>query len=71
MAERGVTISVIVPVCNAEKYIKEALDSVRMQSFTDWELILVENRSEDNSPAICESYAQADSYILSLFSGCG
>lgn len=63
MEQRGVTISIIVPVCNAEKYIKEALDSVRVQSFTDWELILVENRSEDNSPTICESYAQSDSRI--------
>ena len=63
MPDRTIKISVIVPVCNAEKYLKEALDSVFKQSFTDWELILVDNMSKDNSLSICESYAQTDDRV--------
>lgn len=42
-------VSVIVPVHNAEKYLEEAVESVRKQTYTDWELILVENGSADQS----------------------
>ena len=63
MHDREIKISVIVPIYNAEKYLKEALDSVFKQSFTDWELILVDNMSKDNSLTICESYAQTDDRV--------
>ena len=42
-------ISIVVPVYNAEKYIEQTVDMVRRQTFTDWELILVEDCSKDNS----------------------
>lgn len=51
-------VSIIVPVHNVEKYLPEALDSVLKQTYTDWELILVENRSRDRSYEICLSYAE-------------
>jgi len=42
-------ISIVVPVYNAEKYIEKTVEMVRRQTFTDWELILVEDCSKDNS----------------------
>lgn len=42
-------ISIVVPVYNAENYIRQTVDMVRKQTFTDWELILVEDCSKDNS----------------------
>jgi len=41
------TISIIVPIYNAEKYLKNCLDSILKQSFTDWECILVNDASPD------------------------
>jgi len=45
-------ISIVVPVYNAGKYIKQTVDMVRRQTFTDWELILVEDCSKDNSAQV-------------------
>ena len=45
-------ISIVVPVYNAEKYIEQTIDMVRAQTFTDWELILVEDCSKDNSQTV-------------------
>ena len=47
-------ISVIIPVYNAEKYIRETLDSIIKQSYENWEIILVENGSEDKSGYCCQ-----------------
>ena len=41
-------ISIIVPVYNAEQYIKKCIDSIITQTFTDWELILVDDGSTDS-----------------------
>ncbi len=49
-------VSIIVPVYNAEKYIAETMDCVRNQTYTDWELLLVENGSLDHSVAVIEAY---------------
>ena len=54
-------ISVIMPVYNVELYLRECLDSVRAQSFTDWECICVDDGSTDASPAILDEYAAKDS----------
>ena len=51
-------VSIVVPVHNVEKYLPEALESVIKQTYTDWELILVENRSRDRSYEVCLSYAE-------------
>ena len=51
-------LSVIVPIYNAEKYLKECLDSVMNQTFKDFEVILVNDGSTDRSPQICDSYAK-------------
>ena len=54
-------ISVIVPVYNVEEYLEECLESIRQQTFTDIEVILVNDGSTDSSKEICERFCQADS----------
>ncbi|GHV14458.1 glycosyl transferase [Fibrobacterales bacterium] len=54
-------ISVIVPVYNAQAYLRNALDSILAQTFTEWEAILVNDGSTDSSLQICKEYATADS----------
>lgn len=56
-------ISMVVPVYNAEKYLSKMIESVLEQSFSDWELILVENASKDKSLEVCETYAAQDERI--------
>ena len=52
-------ISIVVPCYNCERYIEETVKSVCKQSFTDWELILVDDHSKDNTIDILHSMAQA------------
>ena len=56
-------LSVIVPVYNTEKYLRECIDSILAQTFTDFELILVDDGSTDGSGAICDEYAAKDPRI--------
>ncbi|MDE6010155.1 MAG: glycosyltransferase [Muribaculaceae bacterium] len=53
-------ISIIVPVYKVERYLRQCLDSIRAQTFRDWECILVDDGSPDNCGAICEEYASQD-----------
>ena len=56
-------VSVIVPVYNAEKYIRRCIDSILSQTFSDFECILVDDCSLDNCGLICDEYAKIDSRI--------
>ena len=56
-------ISIIVPVYNVEKYLNKCVDSILNQTFTDFELILVDDESPDNCGNICEEYAKQDSRV--------
>ena len=56
-------ISVIVPVYNSEKYLHRCIDSILAQTFTDFELLLIDDGSKDNSSAICDEYAAKDSRV--------
>ncbi|MDE6239904.1 MAG: glycosyltransferase [Muribaculaceae bacterium] len=56
-------ISVIVPVFNSRTYLKECIESVTNQIFSDWELLLVNDGSTDDSESICRSYAERDSRV--------
>lgn len=56
-------ISVIVPIYKVEKYINRCVDSILAQTFTDFELILVDDGSPDNCGQICEEYAKKDTRI--------
>lgn len=56
-------ISVIVPVYKVEKYLHRCVDSILAQSYTDFELLLIDDGSPDNSGAICDEYAAKDSRV--------
>lgn len=56
-------ISVIVPIYNAEKYLHRCIDSILNQTFTDFEVLLINDGSTDQSPAICDEYAKRDSRV--------
>ena len=56
-------VSVIVPVYNAEKYLKRGVDSILAQTFTDFELILVDDGSLDCSGQMCDDYASSNPKI--------
>ena len=56
-------ISVIVPVYNVEKYIRECLDSIVNQTYKNLQIILVDDGSSDNSGKICDEFAKKDSRI--------
>lgn len=57
-------ISVIVPVYNVEKYLPRCLDSIINQSYTNLEIILIDDGSSDNCPEICDKYAEKDRRII-------
>ena len=56
-------ISVIIPVYNVEKYLPRCLDSVVKQTYTNLEIILIDDGSTDNSLKLCQNYAQKDKRI--------
>ena len=56
-------LSVIVPVYKVEKYIHKCVDSILNQTFSDFELILVDDGSPDNCGRICDEYAAKDSRV--------
>lgn len=56
-------ISIIIPVYNAEAYLPQCLDSILIQTYQDFEIILINDGSSDNSETICNEYALKDSRI--------
>lgn len=56
-------ISIVIPVYNVEKYLRECIDSVLSQSFRDFELILVDDGSKDSSGEICDEYLGKDERV--------
>ena len=57
------TVSIIMPAYNAEQYIEESLDSIVIQDYTDWELIVVDDGSTDKTGIISDSYSRRDGRI--------
>ena len=56
-------VSVIVPVYNTEKYLHRCIDSILAQTFTDFEVLLIDDGSKDGSGKICDEYSAKDSRI--------
>lgn len=61
--EKMAKVSIIVPVYNVENYIDRCLNSLINQTLKDIEIILVDDKSEDSSPLICDNYAKKDKRI--------
>jgi glycosyltransferase involved in cell wall biosynthesis len=59
-------ISIIVPIYNNEINLKEYLDSILSQTFTNWEAILVNDGSTDNTGKIIDEYAKKDSRFIAI-----
>ncbi len=59
-----IAFSVIVPVYNVALYLEECIQSVLNQTYNEFELILVDDGSQDNSPTICDWYKEIDSRII-------
>lgn len=64
-------VSVIVPVCNAERYLRQCLDSIIWQSLDDIEVVCVDNGSTDGSIDILKHYEQKDCRVRILYGGFG
>lgn len=64
--QRMVKVSVIVPVYNSEKYLKQCIDSIRAQTLKDIEIICVDDGSTDGSGQILDGYASADARVRVL-----
>lgn len=62
-------VTIGLPFYNAEKYLALAIESVLQQTYTDWELLLLDDGSTDNSLSIAQSYAQKDSRIKVISDG--
>lgn len=56
-------VSIIVPVYNAEKYLNRCIDSILSQTMTDFELLLIDDGSKDNSGRICDEYSEKNARV--------
>lgn len=59
-------ISIIMPIYQVEKYLREALDSILNQSYRNYEILLIDDGSTDGCPAICDEYAAEDKRIKAI-----
>lgn len=59
-------VSIVVPIYNVEKYLRECVDSILAQTLKDIEVILVDDGSPDGSPAIVDEYAKADKRVVPI-----
>ncbi len=62
--EHKPSVSIIMPVYNAKKYLGDAISSILCQSYTDYELILIDDGASDGSDELCDYYASQDSRIV-------
>ena len=63
MSTQSPKISIIVPVYKVEQYLPKCIDSILSQTYPNWELLLIDDGSPDNSGNICDEYAQQDKRI--------
>ena len=56
-------VSIITPMYNAEKYVPQTIESVLLQTYGDWEMIIVDDGSKDSSAEIVADYSKKDSRV--------
>lgn len=56
-------VSIIVPVYNVKKYLQKCIESILVQTYTEFELLLIDDGSKDNSDVICDVYAERDKRV--------
>lgn len=56
-------VSIVLPVYNCEKYLRECIDSILAQTYNTWELVIIDDGSTDASPNICDEYARSETRI--------
>ena len=56
-------LSIIIPVYNAEKYLDDCFESIKRQSFKNYEVIIIDDGSSDCSPQICDLYQREDARV--------
>ena len=56
-------VSIVLPVYNGERFLSESIDSIIAQTYQNWELIIIDDCSSDNTPAIAKEYADKDNRI--------
>ena len=59
-------VSIIIPVYNVESYLPECIESVLKQTYSHWELLLIDDGSSDGSPQICDEFQRKDSRIRAI-----
>lgn len=62
--DKAPLISIVVPVYKVEKFLSRCIESVLHQTYTNWELILVDDGSPDRCGDMCDAYARRDARIL-------
>ena len=65
-SKKMISISIIIPAYNTEKYLQQCLESIANQTFTDYEAICIDDGSTDNSPTIMDAFASKDGRSMSL-----
>ena len=69
MSKKEALVSVIMPAYNCEKYVVEAINSVLAQTYKNWELLVLDDGSKDNTLQIIEEFSRKDSRIKALPNG--
>ncbi len=63
-------VSIITPCHNSGKFISDTINSVLLQTFSDWEMLITDDCSTDNSVEIIETFVEKDNRIKSWWCGC-
>lgn len=63
MSNKPIKFSIVLPIYNVERYLQRCLDSVLGQTYKNYEVIMVDDGSTDNCPAICDNYAAKDARV--------
>ena len=69
MSNNKALVSIVMPAYNCEKYVVEAINSILAQTYRNWELLVLDDGSKDNTLRIIEEFSQKDSRIKALPNG--